>query len=145
MGDVIFSLGVVSGLTFVALFVLVWAMVAGPLQEWLCEVLLDPLHNMRKRPAPDPERLGPFDPKELIVLISDIHLDTWDLSPTKPAAFAEFLGHVKKQGVKELYINGDLLDIPPHPLNQRDVRTLSVDYGGPDHYTDLDGTPIGVL
>ncbi|HVT11914.1 MAG TPA: hypothetical protein VHE55_06580 [Fimbriimonadaceae bacterium] len=144
---VAFAAGTVSGLVLVLVAVVLWAAVAGPIQELLCELLLDPLHRLRKPAQACPKREAKYaNPGELIVLVSDIHLDTWRDFPDKAAAFVDFLSYVKSRRVGELYVNGDLLDIPPHPLNQKDVRTLTVDYAGAPRYPDDDPqNSLGVL
>lgn len=143
MDTVLFAFGLIVSQVFVLVVVMIWTGVAGPAQEWLCEIFLDPLVRARN-PQPEPE------PGDSFVLISDIHLDTWNLAPYKRQTFAAFLRWVQNVGTRELYINGDILDVPPHPLNQPDIDTLRVRTCRPtdddSRYPDNVSTgPLGVI
>jgi hypothetical protein len=145
------GIGIPFGLIYFALLALLWTAVAGPLQEWLCELTLDRWHAWRQRrsggpaPAAEGEAQGPY-----AILISDIHMDTWQ-GPNNPkqAAFMEFLDWICAQDdITDLYINGDICDMPPFPLNQPDVDTLVIDTtaGTPVRYPDLqEGATLGVF
>ncbi len=140
-----YAVGLVCGLIFAFTFAFVWIGTAGPLQEWICEVTLDRWHRLRKGPP-----VQPIAPEEgsVSVLFSDVHMDTWDPNSDRPRAFLEFIKWIAKEPtVTDVYINGDIFDMPPHPLNQKDVPTLTVEYGRPiKRYPDVQpGTPLGVL
>lgn len=136
----LFTLGIISGTSLILLIALLWAALAGPVQEWIWETVFDRPQVGNERDSEELRGLG-----KPIVLISDIHMDTWDLTPQKFDSFREFLAHVRASGIKEVYLNGDLMDVPPHPLNQRDVPNLTVDYQGPQKYFDLNEGPLGIL
>jgi UDP-2,3-diacylglucosamine pyrophosphatase LpxH len=74
----------------------------------------DPVEDKLSRPQ---ERTG----AETFV-ISDLHIDTWHKQPpiegkTREQHFNEFLQVIKATAL-ELHINGDLVDMPPHPAEE---------------------------
>ena len=144
MSSVVYAVGILCGLVLAFMLEFLWIGVAGPFQEWICEHTLDvwyrKKHGLEPQPAPPAE--GPIS-----ILFSDIHLDTWDYGSGRPAAFASCLQSiVANPRVTDVYINGDILDTPPNPVNQRDVPTLTVDCLSPsDRYPDLNAGPLGIL
>jgi predicted phosphodiesterase len=61
------------------------------------------------------------------LVLSDLHVDTWDgpILDRRTLALENILNWGAKN-VERLVVNGDLLDAPPHPNNQKDPRFLSV-------------------
>ena len=144
---VFIGIGFIAGLVFAFIAVLVWIAVAGPLQEWLCERVVDPLHPSKKKHLP----LEQTSDGQYSILISDVHLDTWTPNTEYRAQdFREFLQWINGEDrVRELYINGDIMDMPPHPLNQPVVPILRIkpgEPGQPNRYPDQENIPdLGVL
>ncbi|MEZ5338850.1 MAG: hypothetical protein R3F46_11375 [bacterium] len=142
------GIGIPFGLFYFALVALIWTAVAGPLQEWILENTLDRWHRRSCAGAVDanamPEAAGRF-----AILISDIHIDTWRNGSPKLPAFIEFMDWIVANPlITDLYINGDVCDIPPFPLNQKNVDTLVIDARNPEgkHYPDLvPGETLGVF
>jgi UDP-2,3-diacylglucosamine pyrophosphatase LpxH len=146
LSALLLAIGIVSGLVFALLLVFLWIAVAGPIQEWIAERTVDKFD--RKKHGGVRGQPEPADDGMVSILISDVHIDTWDFEKSdKPRAFLEFLTWVRDNPrVTDLYINGDILDMPPHPLNQRDVPTITIDPQGDPRYPDLDPKkPLGVL
>ena len=136
---VLSGVGLVCGLLFSSFAMLIWVAVAGPIQEWICEVTLDRVYRKSHPPyAKAPSSDGPFS-----ILISDIHIDTWTgPDDAKFKGFQQFLTWVKGESrLKDLYINGDIMDFPPHPMNQPPTPILRVDYGTPNAYPDREEIP----
>lgn len=58
--------------------------------------------------------------KDATIVVSDLHIDTWtdrpigDTGKSKREHFFELLDWAEKVGVRELVINGDLMDFPPY-------------------------------
>ena len=139
------GVGFVAGLIFALFGVMLWISLAGALQEWICEVTLDKWYGASKFAL----KSQPVGDGNYSLLISDIHLDTWTF-PDKPndgdpdhpnrLAFRAFLNWVKNEPrFQDLYINGDIMDFPPHPINQPPVPTLKVIYKSPENvYPDLE-------
>jgi UDP-2,3-diacylglucosamine pyrophosphatase LpxH len=138
------GLGFVSGLLFSLLTMLLWMAVAGPFQEWICELTLDRWHRRAHPPYSTPSSSdGPFS-----IVVSDIHVDTWTgPEDSKYSAFLQFLDWVKNEPrLKDFYINGDIMDFPPHPLNQPPTPILRVDHGPINSYPDqIDFPSLGSL
>ncbi|RYG27490.1 hypothetical protein EON81_30055 [bacterium] len=105
------TFGIVSGLTFALGLVLAWTIHAGPYAEMLYERM--------EKPGVLPEE--PKGEGLYSIIVSDLHLDTWDYENGEThKAFADFVDWMRTHPkISDLYINGDILDIPPHPLNQR--------------------------
>jgi UDP-2,3-diacylglucosamine pyrophosphatase LpxH len=109
-------IGLLCGLALAIIFSTAWIGLAGAAQEWLTERFLD-------RAVSD---AGPIDQEEREgqqeVLVSDLHIDTWDYPHGKPGArataFLEFLTAVQQApNVRGFILNGDLMDIPLFPGN----------------------------
>jgi len=67
------------------------------------------------------------DDKTFALVLSDLHVDTWDGDMLGQRTQA--LDDILKWGesnVDRLILNGDLLDAPPHPNNQKDPMFLAV-------------------
>lgn len=133
------AFGLVAGLALALILALVWTIHAGPLAEMFTERFLD-----RREVSPE---LTPNVEGDYGIIVSDLHLDTWDFENGKtPAAFAAFLDWVRRHPrIRDLTINGDIMDVPPHPLNQRDVTTLNIRLRGEPTFPDLEGGELGVL
>jgi UDP-2,3-diacylglucosamine pyrophosphatase LpxH len=142
--------GIPFGFIYFALLALLWTAVAGPVQEWLLEVLFDRRHS-RSKVGPMDAAPGKAGNEPFAVLVSDIHADTWqDASgAAKHAAFIDFLNRVAGDTrVTDLYINGDICDMPPFPLNQPEVDVLDEEawQGGAKRYPALSaGLNVGVF
>ena len=141
------GVGLVCGFVASLFVVMLWVMLAGAVQEWLCEVTLDrmrgaPQLTMPKRPPVD----GLYS-----ILVSDVHLDTWtypddphvqDPNHPKRVAFLQFLEWLKGEPrIKDVYLNGDAMDFPPHPLNQPPTPVLMVIDGQPNQYPAQEKRP----
>jgi UDP-2,3-diacylglucosamine pyrophosphatase LpxH len=95
------------------------------------ESLLEPLGEAllewwERRLPPDPVEEKLARPQERTwgetFIISDLHIDTWHRVPLiggepREQHFADFLGVIKRTAL-ELYVNGDLLDMPPNPAEE---------------------------
>jgi len=110
----LFGIGIGYGLLWIALVYTLWQAVLEPAFEWLQE------EYERRRIAPDPSEKHPsrFVGRGEIVIVSDLHIDTWDRAPEgrqeRERAFFDFLATIERTTM-ELFINGDLLDAPPNP------------------------------
>jgi len=100
-----YGVGVLFGLGVGLLLAMVWNFLAPAIAEWLVEVL----HDRKRRPE---ERLEPI--RE--VLVSDLHIDTWNYAPQveqRAKSFVEFLQTVRDDDrISGFILNGDLMDIP---------------------------------
>ena len=118
-------LGLGLGLAFGAGIALItqglWDTLASPAREWLTERLL---HQKPTRQRVTHHTTLPDVPQGdavYRVLLSDLHIDTWGELPGRAAAFKSFLaalGQVRGPKRVELYINGDLMDIPLHAARE---------------------------
>jgi hypothetical protein len=77
-----------------------------------------------------PSRPSPPKPETAdawALCLSDLHIDTWDDSVIGPRTEALTRIMAWADGkIKRLILNGDLLDIPPHPNNQEDPHLLTI-------------------
>lgn len=94
----------------------------------LKQAFLEPLYEAllewwEKRLKPAPVEAATSQPQRLLqsetFVISDLHIDTWHKVPliegkTRQQHFEKFLDAIKRTAL-ELYVNGDLVDMPPHP------------------------------
>jgi UDP-2,3-diacylglucosamine pyrophosphatase LpxH len=113
-------LGMIAGLLSVAVLWVLYTVFAGPLQEWLVENTLDRWKRQALK-GPDAES-GCW-----AAVISDVHLDTWQ-DGLRTAEMVSFLRALRLHpGVRYLYVNGDIVDTPPHPKNVCDPGTIDVD------------------
>ncbi len=108
-----YGLGVGYGVLWVGLVIFIWQAVGKPFIEWCLE-----WYEQRVLPAhPYEARSFVLPPQGEIVVISDLHIDTWDRAsegrPARERAFFAFLRAIEPTTM-ELYVNGDLLDTPPH-------------------------------
>lgn len=128
------AFGTVAGLTAALALVLVGVVHLPPWIERLRE----------RAEGPPPSETAAPSGGNYGILVSDLHLDTWDYEKGEThLAFAAFLDWARRHPrIADLYVNGDLLDVPPHPLNQPDVTTLRVRDGGSP---DLERGELGVL
>jgi UDP-2,3-diacylglucosamine pyrophosphatase LpxH len=58
-----------------------------------------------------------------VVVVSDLHIDSWltsDKGAEKQAGFLNFLATIQPE-TRELYLNGDLLDLPPYEYTADDL------------------------
>ncbi len=116
-----------AGVTF-ALYTFGWVFLGGPLQEWFEEKALDPHRDRDEAIAKTNQNsdgaVAAMDKKYVApgyrILVSDLHIDTWaEQHPEREAAFIDFLRCVRQTPqVTEIYLNGDLLDLPLHPIHQ---------------------------
>lgn len=109
-----YGLGVAYGILWLALAYGLKQAVLEPIYEWGRELY----EQKRVQSHPNESRLSAFPGKGEIVILSDLHVDTWDRAAEgreeRERRFFEFL-RVIKRTTMELYINGDLLDAPPNP------------------------------
>lgn len=109
-----YSLGIAYGVALAALCLVFKHAIFEPVLESLREAY----EQRFVRPHPNEERRSQFTGTGEIVILSDLHVDTWDRAPEGRAererAFFEFL-HAMKATTMELILNGDLLDTPPSP------------------------------
>lgn len=141
------GVGFACGFVLALLLVMAWVALADAAKELLCEKFLDPRRTSGSVKVAPPREVSQL----YSVLISDIHLDTWtypnddtkeDPNHPKRLAFRQFLNWIHSEPrIKDLYINGDVMDLPPHPLNQPPTPMLRVEDGNPNTYPDLLATP----
>jgi len=64
--------------------------------------------------------------------LSDLHIDTWGSDAIGPRsdALARIMAWADGK-IDRLILNGDLIDIPPHPNNQEDPHLLTIPYDWP--------------
>ncbi len=97
------------------------------LKEAFGEPLYEAFLEWREgREPPDPIEAQLARPQENTrvetFVISDLHIDTWHKVPlingkTREQHFGDFLDTIVRSAL-ELYINGDLVDMPPNPLEE---------------------------
>ncbi|HEY0076414.1 MAG TPA: metallophosphoesterase [Abditibacteriaceae bacterium] len=126
--------GLGLGITFGAGVALVahtlWIILAGPTAEFLSEKVKQ--DGKQETPSDDKTNTASGSLPELEtpevggvpgiyrVLISDLHIDTWEKEPQRARAFIDFLDALKRRkGEVEIYINGDLLDLPLHAAHEK--------------------------
>ncbi len=109
--DFLYGVGIAYGLLWVAAIFVAWEAIFEPLIEWTLE-RYERGFVPAEYPPPTEEPIG------AIVLISDLHIDTWDRAvggrANREAEFLTFLQAIARNTM-ELYINGDLFDTPPNP------------------------------
>jgi UDP-2,3-diacylglucosamine pyrophosphatase LpxH len=109
-----YGLGIAYGLAITALCLVLKHAILEPVFEWLQEAY----EQRFVRPHPNEERRSEFTGTGEIVILSDLHVDTWDRAPEgrqeRERVFFEFL-RAMQPTTMELIINGDLLDAPPSP------------------------------
>jgi len=63
-------------------------------------------------------------PKDQVVVVSDLHVDTWNRRTangrSKQEAFPQFLSEIRPR-TRKLYITGDLFDLPPREYDQAGI------------------------
>jgi UDP-2,3-diacylglucosamine pyrophosphatase LpxH len=109
-----YAFGIAYGLAVIVLCLVFKHAVAEPVLESLIEA-----YERRFVPEhPSEGRRTEFAGTGEIVVLSDLHIDTWDRAPEGRAErerlFFEFLRTIQPTTM-ELIINGDLLDAPPSP------------------------------
>jgi UDP-2,3-diacylglucosamine pyrophosphatase LpxH len=113
---ILWGIGVAYGFAIAGILYLLKQSLGEPLYEALLE-----WWERHLRPDPVEERLA--RPQEITrgetFVISDLHIDTWHKLPSidgksREQHFREFVRTIKSSAL-ELYINGDLVDMPPHP------------------------------
>jgi UDP-2,3-diacylglucosamine pyrophosphatase LpxH len=109
-----YGLGVAYGLAVAGLCVVFKQTIVEPVLEWLHEA-----YEQRFIAAGASERRGSAHAGVgEIVMLSDLHMDTWDRAPEgrpeRERRFLEFL-RAMQPSTMELIINGDLVDAPPSP------------------------------
>lgn len=137
------GLGIAVGAGITLIGHTLWTILAGPAQEWLTGRVLRRWGERDETPrVPRALDALPRIEGRYRVLLSDLHIDTW-VQPTaatathpRAAAFGRLLGALRAratdpaepQGV-DVYINGDLLDIPLHPAHEgaREPSVLHLD------------------
>ncbi|HEX8234521.1 MAG TPA: hypothetical protein VF600_01050 [Abditibacteriaceae bacterium] len=142
-----------AGVTF-AVYVFGWVFLGGPLQELFEERVLDPWRrrkNVTDTMAEPTSREAEFQsssaesasgkeqgdrysaPNYRIpgyrILVSDLHIDSWqEKHPERTDAFLNFLRCVRETPqVTEIYLNGDLLDLPLHPIHEGKDEPVTLD------------------
>jgi UDP-2,3-diacylglucosamine pyrophosphatase LpxH len=109
-----YGLGIAYGFAIIALCLVFKQAILEPVIESLREVY----EQRFVRPHPNEDRRSQFSGTGEIVILSDLHVDTWDRAPegrpVREKLFFEFLQAIKPTTM-ELIINGDLLDAPPSP------------------------------
>lgn len=131
-GNLGLGLGIMFGVSVALMAHVLWTLSAGPMEEWLTERRKGEKPSDASIPRPDgladlPSQLGDV----YRVLISDLHIDTWQHLEQRRSDLKSFLkalrlvaepeqqdGKPSVQGHRvELYVNGDLLDVPLHPAH----------------------------
>jgi UDP-2,3-diacylglucosamine pyrophosphatase LpxH len=114
LGGVGYGLGIAYGLVIVALLLVFKLAVVEPAIEWIHEAF----EQRFVAPHPTETRRSQDAGTGEIVVVSDLHVDTWDRAPggrqERERRFLEFL-QAMKATTMEMIINGDLLDAPPSP------------------------------
>ncbi|HEX9533017.1 MAG TPA: metallophosphoesterase [bacterium] len=109
-----FGLGVAYGLLWLALVYFLRETVVEPVFEWLLEIY----EQRFVAPHTNETRSSRFVGMGELVVVSDLHVDTWDRAPggrgKREGAFFDFLRTIERTTM-EVFINGDLLDAPPNP------------------------------
>lgn len=109
-----FGAGVGYGLLVVALLVVLKQAALEPAWEWLLEWV----EQRVLPPHPAEARRSTMAGRGEVVVVSDLHVDTWDRTPegraAREAALQAFLDAVEPTTM-DLVVNGDLLDAPPQP------------------------------
>lgn len=101
-------IGIVIGIAIGLALSMAWNVFAPATAEWFCETFLDRGSNTSTvdRPVSPPCE----------VLVSDLHIDTWDYPPQaemRVRSFVEFLDSVRADPrIEGFVLNGDLMDIP---------------------------------
>jgi len=148
------GLGAVFGTTVAfLLYMTFWVLLGGPAQEVIERHLLDRWRrkrHRRKRHRHKRDHQGKDVPAErpltpeantdncesevdqsgapYRILVSDIHIDTWQEHPERYGAFVQFLEVIHQTPeVSEVFLNGDLMDIPLHPLHAGAGEPLTFD------------------
>jgi len=100
-----YGVGVLVGLGLGLVLGMAWNLLVPALAEWFMETFVD----RGRRPS---ETLEPI--RE--VLVSDLHIDSWNYEPQKEYRaknFVEFLGTIRADDrIDGFVLNGDLMDIP---------------------------------
>lgn len=109
-----YGLGITYGLLWISSLYALKQAIFEPIFESLRE-----FYEQRYVSAhPNELRQSKFLGRGEIVVVSDLHIDTWDRAPegrqAREQAFLEFLRTIERTTM-ELYVNGDLLDAPPDP------------------------------
>lgn len=125
----IWFVGAILGLFVAIALATILVAVVGPLLEWLVESTWD---KCFQRPARDAllKTCGKDPIKGArAIIVSDLHIDTWDYNSRRnQKEFLAFVHRVRQEPtVTDFIINGDINDLPPHPLNQKDPTVLDID------------------
>ncbi len=114
-----FGLGIGYGLLWIVLVVALWETVVEPVSEWLREAY----EQRFVAPHPNETRSSQFVGTGEVVVVSDLHVDTWARATegrqARERSFFEFIDAIGRT-TKQLVINGDLLDTPPNPIDTRE-------------------------
>lgn len=110
----LYGIGLVYGLLVIGLLVVIKQALIEPGVEWL----LEQYEQRIAAPHSNETRQSSLAGKREIIVVSDLHVDTWERAPEglagREASFKAFLAAVEPT-TSRLYINGDLLDGPPNP------------------------------
>jgi Calcineurin-like phosphoesterase len=130
MGMVI---GVLLGIVLGVLICLLFTLVFHPVITYTWRFLVGDHASAMKATGGDID--GPdfaANEKSFALVLSDLHVDTWeDEVLTSRTLALESLLTWGEDHVQRLILNGDLLDAPPHPNNQKDPKFLMVPFGWP--------------
>ncbi len=114
-----FGLGIGYGLLWIVLVAALWEVVVEPVSEWLRETY----EQRFVAPHPNETRSSQIVGTGEVVVVSDLHVDTWDRAAegrqAREHSFFEFINTIART-TKQLVVNGDLLDTPPNPIDTRE-------------------------
>lgn len=126
LSSVSFIVGCLLGLL---LTILLYLVVSIGVHPWLTMAA----RKLRGDSVPTQTPLGHKVDDAWALVLSDLHVDTWDdnLIHQRSTALADILT-TAHGNTRRLIINGDLLDLPPHPNNQKDPDLLTIPHNWPD-------------